>query len=396
MTTEQIAQLDSKYYMNTFGPRFPICFESGSGYTLYDNTGKAYMDFFGGIAVNCLGYAHPAFTEALCNQVKKYIHISNLYYVEQQALLAQRLVENSCLDRVFFANSGAEANEGAIKLARKFFYEKGEERYEIITAQNSFHGRTMATLGATGQEKYQKPFVPLPPSFVHVPFGSLEAARQAISGKTCAIMLETIQGEGGVIAASRDYIQGIETICRQNNLLFIIDEIQTGIGRTGKLFSYEHYDVKPDIITIAKALGNGVPIGALLAKETVASAFYPGDHGSTFGGNALSCTAGLAVMQELLEGGLLQSSITTGNYFKDKLLLLQQSCPKIQEVRGQGLLLGLALSDLISAKDIVLAAMEQGFLIGTAGGNTLRFAPPLIISPEAIDKLCDCLTSLLQ
>ena len=396
MKTEQIAELDGKYYMNTFGKRFPVCFESGNGCMLYDNEGKPYMDFFGGIAVNCLGYGYPAFTEAVCNQVKKYLHISNLYYVEQQALLAQKLIENSCLNRVFFSNSGAEANEGAIKLARKYFYEKGEQRYEIITARNSFHGRTMATLAATGQDKYHKPFLPLTPSFVNVPFGDLDAVTQAISDKTCAVMLETIQGEGGIIVADYDYIQGIASICKQNNILFILDEIQTGMGRTGKLFSYQHYDVEPDIITLAKALGNGVPIGAILAKEHVAAAFHPGDHGSTFGGNTLACTAGLAVMNALLDDGILEASVSTGDHFKNRLTQLQYLCPKIKEVRGKGLLLGLALDDSLSARDVALSALEKGFVIGTAGGNTLRFAPPFIISKEEINKLCNCLETLLQ
>ncbi len=395
MKLEQIIQLDERYYMNTFGKRFPVAFTHGQGCTLYDTLGREYTDFFSGIAVNCLGYAHPAFTRAMCEQMGKYIHISNLYYVEQQALLAQRLCENSCFDKVFFANSGAEANEGAIKLARKYFYEKGEEKYEIISAGNSFHGRTLATLSATGQAKYQKPYRPLVPSFCHVPYGDIAAMEAAINEKTCAIMLEAIQGEGGVIVAPEEYMRQVEALCRKKGLLLILDEVQTGMGRTGKLFCYEHYGIHPDIMTLAKALGNGMPIGAILAKEQVAAAFCAGDHGSTFGGGPLACTAGLAVMAELLEGGLVEKAAKTGEYFKKKLQQLAQKSGNVLQVRGKGLLLGMELKEPLSAKEIAQKALEKGYLIGTAGGNTLRFAPPLLICEREIDALCTCLGALL-
>ncbi len=395
MKLEEIKALDEKYYMNTFGERLPVAFTHGKGCTLYDTKAKSYTDFFAGIAVNCLGYAHPAFTKALCDQVGKYLHISNIYYVEQQALLAEKLCQHSCLDKAFFANSGAEANEGAIKLARKFFYEKGEEKYEIISACNSFHGRTLATLSATGQPKYQKPYHPLTPSFVNVAYGSIEAIEGAVNEKTCAVLLEAIQGEGGVIEAGEQYLKQVEALCREKGLLLILDEVQTGMGRTGKLFCFEHYGIKPDIVTLAKALGNGMPIGAILAKEQVAAAFHPGDHGSTFGGNTLACTAGLAVLSELIEGGLVQKAAQTGEYFKQKLQQLAGKSGKVLEVRGKGLLLGLELAPELAAKQVMLAALEKGFLVGTAGNNTLRFAPPLIISQPEIDALISCLWELL-
>jgi len=395
MDYKEIKELDEKYYFNTFGSRLPVAFEWGEGSTLYDSQGQKYMDFVAGIAVNTLGYNHPALKEAIAKQVEKLLHCSNLFYIESQAQLAKTLVENSCGDKVFLCNSGAEANEGAIKLARKYFYAKNLYKYEIITTLNSFHGRTMATLAATGQEKYQKPFEPLPTGFVHVPFNDIEAVEKAVSYKTCAVMVEPIQGEGGVIPATAQYMKALRKLCDDKGILLIFDEVQTGIGRTGKLFGYEHYDVEPDIFTLAKGLGGGVPIGAVVAKDFVASAMEPGDHGSTFGGNPLACSAALAVLSSVLKEGFLENVKAVGEYFKNQLLELKEKFPFIREVRGKGLMLGLELEDTISGKEIVLDMLNKGFIINCTGNNTLRFVPPLIIEKEDIDALVENLKNSL-
>lgn len=391
MDYKEINELDQKYYMNTFGPRLPVAFEYGEGCTLYDVQGKAYIDFVAGIAVNSLGYNHPALKKAVMDQAEKLFHCSNLFYIEHQARLAKVLVQNSCGDRVFIANSGAEANEGAIKLARKYFYSKNLQRYEIITTINSFHGRTMATLAATGQEKYQKPFRPMPAGFVHVPFNDLEAVKKTITDKTCAIMVEPIQGEGGVIEAAPEYIHGLRKICDQEGILLIFDEVQTGLGRTGKLFGYQQYDVEPDIFTLAKGLGGGIPIGAVVAKEFVASSMEPGDHGTTFGGNPLACSAALAVLNTVLEDGFMETVANVAGYFKKRLTKLRDKYPFIKEVRGKGLMLGMELDQRVSGKEMVLNMLGKGFIINCAGGNTLRFVPPLIIQQDHIDKLISAL-----
>ncbi len=396
MILQEIVELDKKYYMNTFGQRLPVAFEYGKGATLYDTDGKAYIDFVAGIAVNVLGYSHPALVDALTSQIEKLLHCSNLFYIQSQAELAKMLVNNSFGDRVFICNTGAEANEGAIKLARKYFYTKGVNKYEIITALNSFHGRTLATLAATGQEKYQKPFKPLPPGFKHVPLNDIEALKNAITENTCAIMIETIQGEGGIIEATPDYIAQVYKLCRENHILLIVDEIQTGIGRTGKLFSYEHYDIEPDIITLAKGLGGGIPIGAIIAKEPIASAFEPGDHGTTFGGNPLACTAGLTVLTTILNQNLIEQCRINGAYFKDRLKELASKFPFAVDVRGRGLMLGLELSSQIPGRDVVKMMLDKGFIINCAGHNTLRFVPPLIITRKEIDQLIDALEETLN
>lgn len=395
MDYKEIKELDEKYYFNTFGSRLPVAFEWGEGATLYDSQGQKYMDFVAGIAVNTLGYNHPALKEAIAKQAKKLLHCSNLFYIESQAQLAKLLVENSCGDKVFLCNSGAEANEGAIKLARKYFYAKNLYKYEIITTLNSFHGRTMATLAATGQEKYQKPFEPMPTGFVHVPFNDIEAVEKAVSYKTCAVMVEPIQGEGGVIPATAQYMKALRKLCDDKGILLIFDEVQTGIGRTGKLFGYEHYDVEPDIFTLAKGLGGGVPIGAVVAKDFVASAMEPGDHGSTFGGNPLACSAALAVLSSVLKEGFLENVKAVGEYFTSKLLELKEKFPFIREVRGKGLMLGMELENTISGKKVVLDMLYKGFIINCTGNNTLRFVPPLIIEKEDIDALVENLKNSL-
>jgi acetylornithine aminotransferase/acetylornithine/N-succinyldiaminopimelate aminotransferase len=395
MKLNEIMELDSKYYMNTFGNRTPVCFEYGKGMKLYDTEGKEYTDFLGGIAVNALGYGHPAVVEAIKNQAEKLIHCSSLYYIENQAKLAKLIADNSCADRVFFSNSGAEANEGAIKLAKIYYKKKGmPEKYGIITLKKSFHGRTLTTVAATGQEKFQKPYTPLMPGFKHVQLNDLDALKAAIDENTCAIMMELVQGESGVNCADKEYVKAVRQLCTDKGLLLIIDEIQTGIGRTGKLFAYEHYGIEPDIFTLAKALAGGVPIGATCAKESVACAFEPGDHGSTFGGNPLACSAGLAVMNTLLSEGLVKNAETMGTYFKNRLNKLTEKYSLVKEVRGQGLMIGIQLS---SDKAVFLKSklFKKGFLVGSVGSDVIRLLPPLIVSKKDIDSFVTALDEVL-
>lgn len=397
MNLNEIRALDEQYYMNTFGKRLPVAFDHGQGVTLYDTEGRAYTDFFAGIAVNALGYNHPAVTKAIVEQAGKVCHTSNLYYIEPQAKLAKLLCENSFADKVFLGNSGAEANEGAMKLAVKYFYEKGEDRYEILTARNSFHGRTLATIAATGQEKYQKPYAKLlPPCVRNVPFGDLAALRAAATPHTAAVMLEVIQAEGGVIVGEMDYIQGVRALCDELGLLLIVDEVQTGMGRCGALFAHELYGIVPDIMTLAKALGGGVPIGAVLAKAEVAAAFHPGDHGSTFGGNPLACAAALAVVQTLLSEDLPAKAKKTGAHLKAQLQAVAKKHPAaVLDVRGEGLLLGIALAQDVAAGEVVAKLLEKGFVTGTAAGNVLRLLPPLILEEADCGALCRALDEVL-
>jgi len=396
MQLEEIINLDKKYFMNTFGNRTPVCFSHGKGINLWDINGKKYYDFLAGIAVNALGHSHPKLVNAIKQQAEKLIHCSNLYYIESQAKLAEKLVSISCADKVFFANSGAEANEGAIKLARIYFKKKGmPEKYEIITLEKSFHGRTLATIAATGQDKYQKPYCPLTPKFLKVPINDLEALEKAINSSTCAVMIEPIQGESGVNLTSVEYLTGVRKLCDEKGILLIFDEVQCGLGRTGKLFAYEHFGVEPDIFTLAKALGGGFPIGALCAKEHVASAFEPGDHGSTFGGNPLSCTAALAALDVIIEEGLVENSAKMGTYFMSKLSELAEKYSIIQEVRGKGLMIGVQLS-IDAAVEIKNKCFEKGYLIGSIGNNILRMLPPLIVTEQDIDGMIDTLDSVFQ
>lgn len=391
MKLNEIIEMDKKYFMNTFGNRTPVCFDYGKGLNLWDTEGKKYVDFLGGIAVSALGHSHPTLVNAIKMQVEKLIHCSSLYYIETQAKLAKVLVENSCADKVFFANSGAEANEGAIKLARIFFGKKGKpEKFEIITLDKSFHGRTLATIAATGQDKYQKPYSPLTPSFSKVPINDLEALEKEITDATCAIMIEPIQGESGVNLVNVDYMKGVREICDKKGILLIFDEVQCGLGRTGKLFGYEHFGIEPDIFTLAKALGGGFPIGALCAKDHVAQAFEPGDHGSTFGGNPLACAAGLAVMDVMLNENLVKNSDEMGNYLIEKLSSLASKYTYITEVRGKGLMIGIQLS-IDKASAVKEKCFEKGYLIGTVGKNIVRLLPPLIVTKEDIDSLVDTL-----
>lgn len=395
MKLQEIIEMDKKYYMNTFGDRTPVCFQYGKGVNLWDTEGKKYTDFYGGIAVNALGYAHPALTEAIRTQAEKLIHCSSIYYIEAQALLAKLLAENSCADRVFFANSGAEANEGAIKLARIYFKKKDlPGKYEIITLKNSFHGRTLTTLAATGQEKFHKPFAPLIPGFKYAPLNDLAALKEAVGDATCAVMMEPIQGESGVNPADREFVQAVRQLCDEKGLLLLFDEIQTGMGRTGQLFGYQHYGVEPDIFTLAKALAGGIPAGAVLAREEVAGAFEPGDHGSTFGGNPLACTAGIAVIQTMLKDKLPENAAEMGIYLKSGLQKLAGKSNMISEIRGMGLMIGIQLT-LPRAAEFKAKLMQKGFLVGSVGDSILRLLPPLIIGREDIDSLMEAFEAVL-
>lgn len=395
MTLSEIRELDRKYYMNTFGDRTPLCFTKGNGIELTATDGKVYKDFFAGIAVNCLGYGHERLTRELCDQVTKVIHTSNIYYGESQARLAQALVENTCADRVFFCNSGAEANEGAIKLAKKYFVMKGQpERIEFITLKNSFHGRTLATVAATGQEKYQKPYKPLLEKFIHVEINDTDALKRAVTDKTAAIMVELIQGESGVHPMAREYVDEIVKICKEKGIIFIADEIQTGIGRCGELFAHQYYGVEPDIFTMAKGLGGGVPIGGFAAKQKFADAFVPGDHGTTFGGNPLAMRAGCVVIDEMLNGGVIDNAREVGAYFFEKLNELAETSGKIAEVRGAGLMIGIEFKDEI-AKSAGAEMREKGYLVGTIGTKVFRIVPPLIVTKSDIDGFIGALGEVL-
>ncbi len=373
----------------TYG-RYPIAPVRGEGCRLYDADGREYLDFLAGVAVNNLGHCHPKVVEAIQQQAAALIHCSNFYQIPQQIELAEQLTRHAFAGRVFFCNSGAEANEAAIKLARKYSREhKGPDRYEILAASESFHGRTMATISATGQEKVRVGYEPVLPGFVHLPFGDIEALRQAVGPRTCAIMLEPIQGEGGVIVPPEGYLQQVRELCNRHDLLLILDEVQTGCGRTGHLFAWQHEHVRPDILTLAKGLGGGVPIGAMLATETVAASFGPGSHGSTFGGNPLATAAALAVMRELTEGNVLDNCVTVGAYLRLRLEQLKEKFAWIREVRGRGLLLGMELA--IEGAPLVEAALSRGLLINCTAGRVLRFVPPLTVSRQEIDRAMEIL-----
>ncbi len=396
MQLHDIIEMDKKYFMNVYGDRTPVSFEYGKGMQLWDQNNTVYYDLLGGIAVNVLGHSHPKLTASLKAQLDKLIHTSSLYYIEPQAKLAKALAENSCADKIFFCNSGAEANEGAIKLAKIYFKKKGlPNKYEIITLKNSFHGRTLTTIAATGQEKYQKAYTPLPPGFKHIPINDLETLKASITPSTCAIMLELVQGESGVNPVNAAYLKKVKELCEEHNLLLIFDEIQTGMGRTGNLFGYMHYGIEPDIFTLAKALGGGIPIGAVCAKESIASAFEPGDHGTTFGGNPFACTAGLAVMDTLMNDELVNNAAKMGNYFAEKLTQIKEKSSMIHEIRGKGLMIGIEFKSDI-AKDIGKKLFEQGFLVGIIGTKVLRLLPPLIITKQDIDIFIDAFEKILE
>jgi acetylornithine aminotransferase len=392
--TQEIIKKADQVIAKTY-KRFPIVIAKGKGCTLWDTDGKKYTDFVAGIAVCNLGHAHPQVSKALCMQADTLFHVSNLYYTIPQVDLAYWLTENSFADRVFFCNSGAEANEAAIKLARKYFKEKGENgRYRIISMEHSFHGRTMATLSATGQDKIKQGFEPVLEGFDYVPFSDISALRGAIGPSTCAVLIEPIQGEGGVRCPDPDYLKAVRRVCDDTGILLIFDEIQTGMGRTGRLFAYEHFGITPDIMTLAKALANGLPIGAMLAREEVADAFGPGSHASTFGGTPVVTAASLEVVRVLSEENIIDHCKNIGGYFKDRLSWLKDRHELIEDVRGMGLLLGMKLR--MEGDQIVASCMEKGFLINCIQGNILRFIPPLIIEKQEIDALVACLDEVLN
>lgn len=391
--TAALMQLADKVMAATY-QRFPVAFEKGLGCQLWDTAGRSYTDFVAGIAVCNLGHAHPRISKAVSRQIETLLHVSNLYYTLPQVDLAAWLVENSFADRVFFGNSGAEANEAAIKLARKYFKDRGEaDRFRIITMERSFHGRTLATLSATGQEKIRKGFDPVLAGFDFVPFNDTLALNARIGPSTCAVIIEPIQGEGGVRSADENYLKTVRQICDETGALLIFDEIQTGMGRTGQLFAYQHFGIEPDIMTLAKALANGLPIGAMLARETIATAFGPGAHASTFGGTPLVTSAALEVCKILVDDGVIEKGKTTGAYFKEKLLALKDRHAIIEDVRGRGLLLGMKLK--IDGAPVVKQCMQNGFLINCIQDRILRFIPPLIISKAEIDQLMACLDKIL-
>ncbi len=374
-----------KVFAKTYA-RFPLVITKGKGCSLWDSEGKKYTDFVAGIAVCNLGHSHPLIAKAVCDQADILFHVSNLYYTLPQTELASLLVEKSFADRVFFCNSGAEANEAAIKLARKYFFTKGEKsRFKIIAMEKSFHGRTMATLSATGQEKIRHGFEPVLEGFDFAIFNDIETLKNKIDASTCAVLIEPVQGEGGVVCPAPGYLKEVRQICDKEGILLIFDEIQTGIGRTGKLFAYEHFDVMPDIMTLAKALANGLPIGAMLAREEIAEAFGPGSHASTFGGTPVITAASLEVLKIIERENIIDKALKTSEYFKERLLWLKSRHEIIEDVRGIGLLLGMKLK--VKGADIVNECMGKGFLINCIQENILRFIPPLIIKKEEIDSL---------
>ncbi len=394
MDSQTLMMLSEKYVANTYA-RFSILLVRGKGTRVWDLGGKEYLDFVSGLAVCNLGHCHPKVVKAIQDQAEKLIHVSNFYYIEPQIQLASLLCKHSFADKVFFCNSGAEANEGAMKLARKYAKEKmGEDRYEIITMERSFHGRTLATLTATAQEKFHKGYEPLMPGFKYVPFNDIGAVKNAIDSKTCAVMLEPIQGEGGVNCPSEGYLKALREICDEKGVLLIFDEVQVGMGRTGKLFAYEQDGVEPDMLTLAKSLAGGVPIGALLIKKGIADSFKPGDHASTFGGNPLATAAGVAALTTLLEERMLENCQRMGDYFFDKLEEIKRKFSFVKEVRGKGLILGMELS--MEGSAIVNEMLKKNILINCTMGNVLRFLPPLIVTREEIDRVVKALEEVFQ
>jgi acetylornithine/N-succinyldiaminopimelate aminotransferase len=394
MDSQTLMMLSEKVVANTYA-RYSVLLVRGKGTRVWDWEGEEYLDFVSGLAVCNLGHCHPKVVKAIQDQAEKLIHVSNFYYIEPQIQLASLLCQNSFADKVFFCNSGAEANEGAMKLARKYAKEKmGKDRHEIITMERSFHGRTLATLTATAQEKFHKGYEPLMPGFKYVPFNDIEAVKNAIDSKTCAIMLEPIQGEGGVNCPSEGYLKTLRKICDETGILLIFDEVQVGMGRTGKLFAYEHEGVEPDMLTLAKSLAGGVPIGALLIKRGISDSFKPGDHASTFGGNPLATAAGVAALTTILEEGMLENCQKMGDYFLAQLKEIQGKFPFIKEVRGKGLILGMELK--IDGSSIVKEMLKKKILINCTMGNVLRFLPPLIVTQEEIDRVVDALEEVLQ
>ncbi|MFA0846302.1 acetylornithine transaminase [Methanobacterium formicicum] len=388
MNTEEIIALDKEYVMQTYG-RQPLALKEGKGAVVWDVEGRPYIDCVAGIAVNNVGHAHPNVAEAISKQAHKLIHTSNIYYTEEQVRLAELLVKVSPHQKAFFCNSGAEANEGAIKLARKY-----TGKGEIIAMENSFHGRTITTITATGQHKYKKNFGPLTPGFKHVPYGDVEAVREAITDKTAAVLVEPIQGEGGIIIPPEGYLEELKKVCHENDVLLIFDEVQTGFGRTGEMFASQTFKVAPDITTLAKAIAGGFPMGAVLASEEVSNAFEPGDHAATFGGGPLACAAALASIQTIQDEGLLAQSRSRGECFKTQLKDLFQEYGMVEDVRGRGMMLGMEMG--MPCASMVDEMRQQGVLVNCTAGNVLRFIPPLVITTEQINEVTDSLDEVLR
>jgi acetylornithine/N-succinyldiaminopimelate aminotransferase len=393
-----LVEADAEVGIQNYG-RLAIGFVRGRGARLWDHAGKEYLDFLGGIAVVTVGHCHPAVTEAITRQANTLLHSSNIYYIEPQVQLAQKLHGLSGGMRAFFCNSGAEANEAALKIARKYFSDRGragdDKRREIITTFDSFHGRTYAALAATGQPKYHEGFAPMPTGFKYVPLNDIEAMRAAVDENTAAIMLEPIQGESGVRPADDKYLQDVRALCDEHGILLILDEVQCGIGRTGKFFGWEHSGARPDIVTLAKGLGNGVPIGAMLASEEVAASFVPGTHGSTFGGNFLSSAAALATLQVLEDENLMQHATEIGAYFSQKLKAWGEENGLVSQVRGRGLMIGVQLSQPI-ARDLMKASLERGLIFNAVGTDVLRFLPPYCITESDVDEAIKTLEAARQ
>jgi len=389
MKTQETIDQFGKYVIANYG-RLPKVIVKGQGCYLYDADGQEILDMFPGWTVSGIGHCHPKVVEAVRKQVGELIHIDNTFYSEPQGQLAQMLSERAFGGKTFFCNSGAEANEGALKLAR-LHTEKG--KYKFITAQGSFHGRTFATVTATAQPKYHEGFMPMLPGFSYVPFNDVNALKAAFDDEVAAVMVEPIQGEGGINEATPEYLEAIRDLCDENGALMILDEVQTGVGRTGKWFGYQHYDVEPDIMTMAKALGGGLAIGAMMARDKVAASLVPGKHASTFGGNSVACAAGVAVIEAIEEGGLIEKAVEIGQYAQDKLLALKETYSIIQGVRGKGLMIGAQLN--APGGDIVSKCLERGLRINCTQDTVLRVMPPMIAEKEHIDKAMDILQGVL-
>jgi predicted acetylornithine/succinylornithine family transaminase len=392
----ELAALDAEFHMPTYA-RKPVLFVRGEGMRLYDDDGREYLDFVSGIGAVNLGHAHPAVAEAVCAQMNKLVHVSNLYHVEHRARLAERLAGLADGDwRAFFCNSGAEATEGAIKLARRWAGRRGEaERTNVVTAERSFHGRTLAALAATGQPSKQEAFRPLPLGFVHVPLNDIEALRVAVDERTCAVMFEPIQGEGGVFPCDSEYLAEARALCTERGALLILDEVQTGFFRTGPAFSHQGYGVVPDVMTLAKSMANGLPIGALLATPEVASAFEPGDHGSTFAGGPVVCAAALATIDSLEAANLGANAIAMGELLQDGLRGIAEHFGGISDVRGRGLMVAAELIDPVAPK-VVAALLASGVVVNSIGDRILRFLPPLVCTEEEIGILIHTLGAAME
>ena len=391
-SNQELIKLTNKHVAKNYG-RYPIGLVRGKGMVVWDASGKKYIDFVAGLAVDNLGHCPPSVVDAIRKQSGKLLHVSNLYHIEPQSQLAAELTRLTFANKFFFCNSGTEANEAAIKLARRWFYDKGQpKRFEIITMNDSFHGRTMASLSATAQKKIHVGFKPLLPGFKYVPFNDITALKKAVTKKTCAVLIEPIQGEGGVNPAQKTYLKTLRKICNEKGILLIFDEIQTGFGRTGPLFAYERYKIKPDIITLAKALGGGIAIGAMGSTNKIIQSFSPGTHGATFGGNPLACAASLASLKTLTKKGFLQKASSQGDYFFKQLHYLKENFSVIREVRGAGLMLAIELNQ--PGAKIVTACMKEGLLINCIQQNTIRFLPPLIITRKEIDLLIKTLSKI--